>query len=50
VTSVALGNGVADADALASAYPDGGTVSEKLTNNIATIGENQTLRRMAPFR
>jgi elongation factor Ts len=33
-------------DALASAgYPGGGTVSEKLTSNIATIGENQTLRR-----
>ena len=47
VTSVALSNGVADADALASAdYPGGGTVSEKLVANIATIGENQTLRRV----
>ena len=27
------------------AYPSGGTVGEVLTNNIATIGENQTLRR-----
>ena len=33
-------------DALATAsYPGGGTVSEKLTSNIATIGENQQLRR-----
>ena len=28
-------------------YPGGGTVEEKLTNNIATIGENQSLRRTA---
>lgn len=47
VTSVALTNGTADADALVSAdYPGGGTVSEKLVANIATIGENQTLRRV----
>jgi elongation factor Ts len=33
-------------DALASAtYPGGGTVAEKLTANVATIGENQQLRR-----
>ena len=33
-------------DALATtSYPGGGTVSEKLTSNIATIGENQQLRR-----
>jgi len=33
-------------DALASAaYPGGGTVAEKLTSNVATIGENQQLRR-----
>ena len=30
-----------------AAYPGGGTVAEKLTNNIATIGENQSLRRAA---
>lgn len=30
-----------------SAYPGGGTVAETLTNNIATIGENQSLRRAA---
>jgi elongation factor Ts len=28
-------------------YPGGGTVTEVLTNNIATIGENQSLRRAA---
>ena len=28
-------------------YPSGGTVAEALTNNIATIGENQSLRRAA---
>ena len=37
-----------DADVLAAkAYPGGGTVAETLTNNIATIGENQSLRRTA---
>ncbi|MDQ4419666.1 translation elongation factor Ts [Sphingobium sp. DEHP117] len=47
VTNVALANGATDAEALASAdYPGGGTVSEKLVANIATIGENQTLRRV----
>jgi elongation factor Ts len=30
-----------------AAYPGGGTVAEKLTSNIATIGENQSLRRAA---
>ncbi|HET9353062.1 MAG TPA: translation elongation factor Ts [Sphingomicrobium sp.] len=30
-----------------AAYPTGGTVEEKLTDNIATIGENQSLRRTA---
>jgi elongation factor Ts len=32
---------------LAASWPAGGTVEEKLTNNIATIGENQSLRRSA---
>jgi len=32
---------------LAAAWPAGGTVEEKLTSNIATIGENQSLRRAA---
>ena len=46
-TGVALGLGSEDVAALkAAAYPDGGTVEEKLTNNVATIGENQQLRRI----
>ncbi|MBC2664873.1 elongation factor Ts [Novosphingobium flavum] len=46
-TEVALGAASDDVEALKdAAYPDGGTVSEKLTNNVATIGENQQLRRM----
>ena len=32
---------------LAAGYPGGGTVEEALTNNIATIGENQSVRRAA---
>jgi len=37
-----------DVEALKSAaYPGGGSVEEKLTENIATIGENQSLRRTA---
>ena len=32
---------------LAASWPSGGTVQEKLTSNIATIGENQSLRRSA---
>src|SRR3990167_2436444 len=46
-TAVALELGSDDVEALRSAaYPDGGTVTEKLTNNIATIGENQQVRRL----
>ena len=46
-TQVALNSGSDDVEALKSAaYPDGGTVSDKLTGNIATIGENQQVRRM----
>jgi elongation factor Ts len=46
-TAVALGQSSDDVDALkAAAYPDGGTVTDKLTNNVATIGENQQVRRM----
>ncbi len=46
-TQVALGTLSDDVDALkASAYPDGGTVADKLTDNVATIGENQQVRRM----
>jgi elongation factor Ts len=47
VAKLALQNGT-DMEALGAAqYPDGGTVSEKLTDNIAKIGENQSLRRAA---
>jgi elongation factor Ts len=47
VAKLALDSG-SDLDALSNAaYPGGGTVAEKLTNNIATIGENQSLRRAA---
>ena len=46
-TEVALGQSSDDLEALkAAAYPDGGTVADKLTNNVATIGENQQVRRM----
>ena len=45
VTALVLTVG-SDIDALGlAAYPTGGTVAEALTNNIATIGENQSLRR-----
>ena len=48
VTDVALSLGANDAEAiLAASYPGGGTVQEKLTGNIATIGENQVIRRAA---
>ena len=47
VSKLALATG-SDVEALGnSAYPSGGTVAEALTNNIATIGENQSLRRAA---
>ncbi|WP_310533824.1 translation elongation factor Ts [Novosphingobium sp.] len=46
-TEVALGAASDDVEALKSAaYPGGGTVSDTLTNNVATIGENQQVRRM----
>jgi elongation factor Ts len=46
-TEIALGAASDDIEALrGAAYPDGGTVGDKLTNNVATIGENQQLRRM----
>jgi elongation factor Ts len=46
-TQVALAAANDDVEALkAAAYPGGGTVSDVLTNNVATIGENQQLRRM----
>ena len=47
VARIALEKG-ADVDAISAApYPSGGTVAEKLTDNIATIGENQSVRRAA---
>jgi elongation factor Ts len=47
VARLALGQST-DVEALAAAeYPGGGTVQEKLTDNIAKIGENQSLRRAA---
>ncbi|WP_294282222.1 translation elongation factor Ts, partial [uncultured Sphingomonas sp.] len=46
-TEAALGIGGDDVDALkAAAYPTGGTVGDALTNNVATIGENQQIRRI----
>ncbi|MEZ5737625.1 MAG: translation elongation factor Ts [Novosphingobium sp.] len=46
-TEVALSAASDDIEALKdAAYPGGGTVGEALTNNVATIGENQQLRRM----
>ncbi|WP_088185434.1 translation elongation factor Ts [Sphingobium sp. Z007] len=48
VSAIALDTGATDAETLAnSAYPSGGTVAEKLVANIATIGENQNVRRVA---
>jgi elongation factor Ts len=47
VARLALAHGT-DIEALGNAqYPTGGTVSEALTENIAKIGENQSLRRAA---
>ena len=47
VAKLALQHGT-DVEALGAAqYPGGGTVQEKLTANIAQIGENQSLRRAA---
>ena len=47
VSKLALAAG-GDVEALKNAaYPGGATVAEKLTDNIATIGENQSLRRTA---
>jgi elongation factor Ts len=47
VAKLALQHGT-DVEALGAAeYPEGGTVTDKLTDNIAKIGENQSLRRAA---
>ncbi|MBU6269080.1 MAG: elongation factor Ts [Sphingomonadales bacterium] len=46
-TAAALETGTSDVEELkAAAYPGGGTVGDKLTNNVATIGENQQVRRI----
>jgi elongation factor Ts len=50
VAKLALTTGE-DIEALGNAaYPSGGSVNEVLTNNIATIGENQSLRRAGRVR
>lgn len=46
VTDVALAKGETDVEVLkGAAHPAGGTIGDVLTGNIATIGENQSLRR-----
>lgn len=45
VTGVALEQGLDDVDALKAASISGGTIEDVLVANIATIGENQVLRR-----
>jgi len=47
VAQIALSTGDDVAALGNAAFPSGGTVTEALTNNIATIGENQSLRRAA---
>lgn len=48
IAQVALTTGAEDAETLAAKpYPTGGTVAEAITNAIAAIGENLTLRRAA---
>jgi elongation factor Ts len=47
VAQIALATGGDVEELLRAQYPGNGTVSETLTNNIATIGENQSLRRAA---
>ena len=44
---VALNNAIGDAEALLAApHPAGGTINDALVTNVATIGENQQLRRV----
>ncbi|HKX78070.1 MAG TPA: translation elongation factor Ts [Novosphingobium sp.] len=45
-TQAALGVGDDVETLKTAAYPGGGTVGDKLTNNVATIGENQQIRRI----
>ena len=44
-TDIAVANGGDAVKIQAASYPGGGTVNEKLTNLIATIGENMSYRR-----
>jgi elongation factor Ts len=47
ISEVALAKKLSDVDAIKEAdYPDGTTVQAAITNAIATIGENMTLRRV----
>ena len=50
VAKLALENGGSVETLLAAGYPGGGTVEEALTNNIATIGENQSVRRASVLK
>ena len=47
VTQIALATGHDVAELARAQYPGGGTVAEALTQSIATIRENQTIRRAA---
>jgi elongation factor Ts len=47
VAAIALEQGGDVAAVLEAQYPSGGTVQDKLTSNVATIGENQSIRRAA---
>ena len=48
IATTALKTGTDDVEAIkAGAYPGGGTVTDALSNAIATVGENMTLRRAA---
>lgn len=47
IAGIAL-NGASEIEALKNAaYPGGGTVAETITNAVATVGENMSLRRVA---
>ncbi len=51
IARVALETGTADVQALMKApYPGGGTLGEAITNAVAKIGENMTLRRAASLQ
>ena len=50
VAGIAL-NGASEIEALKSAaYPGGGSVAEAITNAVATVGENMSLRRVAGLK